>query len=268
MHIKFVKTRNAIEKFRKEVKDPAWNYGKRVDAIAKEFQEIINGEEKLLYAQRAIVEDHEKRIAREAEEREENRKKAIREKLDSLKTLPMMHLDSSCEVLSGVIGDIEVPDGETYQEDLDHAVEIYKTVMSQLEGMYATREKVEEADALRAKEQERIKEQELAREDEIRKEREDLEAEREKLRKENEDLQAKLDAQDEERKLKEAQDEADALEKEQRREAKKKLDESIKSFNEQFSSSKADLADVRKADILSAIIDGKISNVEWTGVRL
>ena len=54
-HIEAVRFRTSIEKKRKELKAPAIAYGKNVDSIAKEFQELINPKELELFASRNKV---------------------------------------------------------------------------------------------------------------------------------------------------------------------------------------------------------------------
>jgi len=82
-HKAFVKTRTSIEKTRKTLKQPALDYGKSVDGIAKEFQSMIITTEHKLQTQRKLVEDNEARKQADAEAKEEARTDLIKLKLNA-----------------------------------------------------------------------------------------------------------------------------------------------------------------------------------------
>lgn len=132
-HKAFVKARTSIDKTRKQLKQPALDYGRRVDSIAKEFQAMIIQTENKLQLQRKKVEDNEARKQREAEEAEEARIHHIKGLILSVKNLPLQHLNSNSEALTKALESLVVIDKEIYEEFFDEAVENQNHVISQLQ---------------------------------------------------------------------------------------------------------------------------------------
>ena len=232
-HKKFVKARNSIEKVRKTLKAPALEYGKTVDSIAKEFQSLIKPIEDKLLFQRRVVEDNEARKMREAEESEERRVEEIKQKILSVKNLPLQHFNSNSDELTKVLERISVLTKSEYEEFYDEAVENQNHVISQLQIARSNRVLVEDAEKVKADieaEQKRLKDEEDAK---LKAEREEFEKEKAELKKQKDEFATLNRAKQEEIDREEAIKKADALQAKQEienEERKQKEKENFKKF--------------------------------------
>ncbi|NOQ31771.1 MAG: hypothetical protein GQ570_11675 [Helicobacteraceae bacterium] len=166
-HKAFVKARTGIEKTRKQLKQPALDYGKNVDGIAKEFQAMIKNKEQELLIQRKIVEDNEARKQREAEEAEEARMDNIKALLNRYKSYPMECIAKSSKVIQEVIDLAELPKQEILEEFFDEAVIIYDASMTQMRQMFDNQlvvenaQKIQDEADVKAREQKAIEDKKL-----------------------------------------------------------------------------------------------------------
>ena len=175
-HKAFVKARTGIEKTRKQLKQPALDYGKQVDGIAKEFQSMISTTENKLQIQRKIVEDNEARKQREAEEAEELRIDNIKKLIADIRSLTGVHYNSNSEALTKALEALTVPTEEVYQEFLPDAREAQQISIMQLQEMRKSKvlaEKATELEAEREAEAKKLKDEQDAK---LAKEREAFEA--------------------------------------------------------------------------------------------
>ena len=147
-HKAFVRARTSIEKTRKLLKQPALDYGKKVDDIAKEFQATILSTEVKLQIQRKIVEDNEARKQREAEELEEARIDNIKRVINALKNAPMECINKSAIVIREAMNLMEYPTIKTLEEYLEEAVNIYNLSQTQMKQMHDNQLLVENAQQL------------------------------------------------------------------------------------------------------------------------
>ena len=274
-HRLVAKQRNNIEKTRKAIKTPAFEFGKNVDAYAKKLQAIIKETEDKLKLQRDRVEQNEARIQREAEAAEENRISNIKRLLNQLKNSPMECIGKSSKVIKNVLKMIIYPTIEEFEEFHDEAIIIYKNSTTQIQQMIEHQVLVENAEAVNA---EAVNAQNVKREEEeekFKRDREEFEREKEELAESKKQFQQHQDyvKEEENRKLadKEAHDLMLHQEEEKARKIKKEKEEkekqavSLKNRTEIcYIESHEDLR-VLKIDtyILDLIIENKIRNVRF-----
>ncbi|WP_457750124.1 hypothetical protein, partial [Sulfurimonas sp.] len=127
-HKKFVKARIQIEKVRKTLKAPAIEYGKKVDAIAKEFQAKLKPIEDKLSFERKKVEENEARMQREAEEAEERRVEAITSKIASMERVPLEMMQKTSLELREFLASFDVPTQKEYEEFYDKALILHSQI--------------------------------------------------------------------------------------------------------------------------------------------
>ena len=185
-HIELSKKRNEIEKTRKAIKDPAFTFGKNVDAFAKKLQSIIADTETKLKFQRDRVEQNEERKQREAEEKEEARTDAIKGKIKAFEMLPLVYINSSSEEILTMLNDSVDPTEEAFEEFYNEAVSSYVAACTQLRKMYDEKVLAENSQRLQ---DEKDEEARRLKEIEDRKHKE----EREKFLKEQADFQRQQD---------------------------------------------------------------------------
>ncbi len=255
--------KGAIEKRRKELKADSLEYGRRVDAVAKELAGEVE----------AMIDVHEKPL-KQIEDRETQRKQAIQDAIDRIDAewLAIQETDSyTLDALDRAIERVKAIeiDPDTYQERMAEAAKIKGVT---LEAMQARRAEVAKAVAeaaelarLREAEEERKqkeREEQIAREAEERAKREAAEREERMkreheaaIKREREQAEAKARAEKEAREAKErAEAEAKA-----KREADKKHRAKI------ISEAESSLVDIIGPDVsglvIAAIADGKIKHV-------
>jgi len=232
-HKAFVKARTGIEKTRKQLKQPALDYGKRVDGIAKEFQSLIKSTEDKLFLQRKTVEDNEARKQREAEEAEDARVNNINSAINSLKQLPMECINKSSEAISDVLKSIEAPNKEFYSEFYDEALEVFGASSSQVRQMLENQYLVENAEKIQAEkdaEAKRIQDEEDAKH---RAEKDALAKQQAEFQKQKDDFERQQREQQEIINRQKAEIEADELAKQQEAERVEKEAIRKKQFEEQ-----------------------------------
>lgn len=273
-HIALAKARNAIEKKRKEIGDPAFQFHKAVIAAAKEVQAQIHPTELLLKAQRDKVENYEEEKRVQAELAEEARKDAHKKSIANIKNAPLNHFNSNSETIRAVIESFYVPAEEEFYEFYDEAIEAYKTSMMQLEAAYETKVKAEQSDKIEADNRARLEAEETERKEKERKERKEFEAEKEAFRKAQQEAEDKLKEQQEAINLQNAEREAEELTRQQEidrvnRENKEAHDraetaEAQKALQAEMETEAFEDIEGKDADaILTAIIAGEVRHVFW-----
>ena len=274
-HKAFVKARTGIEKTRKQLKQPALDYGKNVDGIAKEFQSMISTAETKLQIQRKIVEDNEVRKQREAEEAEEARVETIKIKISDIKNLPLCHFNSDSETLAKALESIYVPTDEEYQEFINEAREVQQITIMQLQEMRKNKvlaERAGELEAEREAEAKKLKDEQDAK---LAKEREEFEAQQREFKEKQEAFERQQREQQEVIDRQKAEIEAEELRKQQEFErAEREQQEAFErqqreqQTKEEFDNAKFQLVNELKelktiTKIASAIVDGNITNLTW-----
>jgi hypothetical protein len=286
-HLAFVSARTSIEKVRKELKAPAFEYGKKVDNIAKEFQSKIAAHEQKLFAARKAVEDYEQLKQEEAERAEAERQSKIKSMIEQIKNLPLAHYNANSEKIKDVLSDLSVPDASVFEEFEDEAVAVYQTTVSQLQNAYETKVKAEQADRIEAERKAQAEKEEAERQAALKAERDAFEAQQAAFRKQQEEADRLMREQQEEINRQRAEMEAEKLMAKQAEErAEREKREAIEKAEQEAAEKKAkaekekadkDLYEQRynaaydaidgmdkTSDILQAIISGDIPNVKWS----
>lgn len=263
-HKAFVKARTGIEKTRKRLKQPALDYGKKVDEIAKEFQAMINKNEDKLQVQRKKVEDNEARKQREAEEKEEARIDAIKTKIHNVKNLPLQHFNSSTDDITKALESLTVISEEEYEEFFDEAVQNQNYVISQLQTARDNKILVENAEKIQADKDAESKRIQDEKDEQMRLEREEFEKQQSEFKKQKDDFERQQREQQELLDEREAEREAEELLKKQ--DADKLEKERIN--NENFMSARKQTIEyfnkcVHYDALLEDIINGLVPNVKW-----
>lgn len=274
-HKAFVKARTGIEKTRKQLKQPALDYGKNVDGIAKEFQSMIVATETKLQIQRKKVEDNEARKQREAEEAEELRIDNIKKLIADIRSLTGVHYNSNSEALTKVLESLRVPSEEIYQEFLPEAREAQQISIMQLQEMRKSKvlaEKATELEAEREAEAKKLKDEQDAK---LAKEREEFEAQQRVFKEQQEAFERQQREQQEIIDRQKAEIEAEELRKKQELErAEREKQEAFErqqrelQTKEEFDNAKLQLVNELKelktiTKIANAITDGSITNLTW-----
>jgi len=264
-HKEFVKVRNKIEKTRKTLKEPALNYGRKVDSIAKEFQAKIKPIEDKLYIQRKAVEDNEARKQREAEERELQRVVNIKTLMNDYETHPMRFINSSSQDIDLFLrNDLKTPTPELFEEFFDEAFIKYNACFNQLVQMKENQILVENAKKIQ--EQQEAEAKQKRDEDNAKsKAREDELAKREKEFQAKEDaFNAVIEAQQEEQARLEAARLADEFQAKQEFEAKVKLQQNAQKLEDAKQETTEALAEVvGTEDFMNAIFENKIPHLKF-----
>jgi len=265
-HKAFVKARNTIEKTRKSLKQPALDYGRKVDSIAKEFQAKIKPFEDKLRLQREAVELNEERKQREAIEAENARIEAIQLKIKDFETYPMTFLNSSSNDLKIFLeNDLQKPTKESFEEFYDEALEKYNTCVITLKKMVEDKILLEQAKEIQAKQEEEAQKLREEQEAKIRAEKEALEIQKMEFEKQKALFEQHQQAIQEEQKRLEAErlaDELQAKQEVQRLEAErlakenfeKNIAETLEAMN-MYPDNKL---------LINAIIDNEIPHLQWS----
>ena len=176
---------NLIEKTRKTVKDPVLQYGRKIDATAKELKAIIEPTRDKLMDGRKLIENEEQRKQDEAERLERERQMNIHNYIELIKNLPMSAIGKTSLEIQDIIRHASQPTLQNCEERLSEAVTIWKNTSEALDGMYLTATKAENADRIleeegvkRAEAEARAEAERAKEKDALRKEREEFELEK------------------------------------------------------------------------------------------
>lgn len=176
------KYRTAVEARRKELKADALEYGRKVDAAAKELTEgIVSIEEPLATAKKDYdtAEEIKKREAALAEER---RVDGINERIAQVRAAVTAHISSSSATISTIIGEISALTPCAWADEFaGKAEEAINDTLGKLSELMQMKEQQEQAEEIRKRE-----EAQRAKEEEERKAREEEERRAEKARIEEE----------------------------------------------------------------------------------
>ena len=262
--IRLAKERNRIEKTRKTIKSPAFEFGKNVDAFAKKLQAIIKDPEDKLKFQRDRVEQNEARKQREAEEAEELRVETIQKKIANMERMPLEMMPKSSLEIREILGLFDPPTETEYEEFYDKALILHSQVQTQLTQMAENKELVENAQALQAEkdaEAKRLKDEEDAK---LQAEKDKLAQEKAEFQRQKDDFEAEKRAAQEETDRKEAERLADELQAKQEEEAKQQAKINAQKHDEMVKETMKVLNTYSEMIILlDDIIDGKIPHVKW-----
>jgi len=269
-HKAMVRERNRIEKTRKIIKEPAFTFGKSVDAYAKKLQAIIKDTETNLKYQRDKVEQNESRKQREAEQAEELRVENIKKLIADIKSLAGVHYNSNSEQLSKALESLTVPNEEIYEEFLNEAREAQKVSIIQLEEMRKSKILAESAEKLEAERAEKAKQLEAERDAKFAKEREEFEEQQRAFKKQQDEFIAQQREQQEIIDRQKAEHEADELqakqeaereerEKQNREKMIEKRKETFNALDYQLNSENVDIE-----TLIDLIQDEQIPNIKWS----
>lgn len=286
-HKAFVKARTGIEKTRKTLKQPALDYGKTVDGIAKEFQSIIKSTEDKLQIQRKRVEDNEGRKQAEAEMKEQVRLDVIKSKLGDFESYPLTFISQSSERIQLFIdNDLPLPTVEAFEEFFDEAINKHKICFNQLQEMRDNKVLVEnaqkiqdEADA-KARKQQEIEDKKLqAEKDLLAEQQADFQRQKDDFERQQREQQEAIDRQNAEIRANELQNTQEAEKKEADRLAEIERVERVAFEKKELARKKREDKAHREAKIaetieamnkytdnalmLNEIIAGAIPNIKW-----
>ncbi len=275
-HLQSVKFRTSIEKRRKELKAPVIAYGKTVDRIAKEYQELIHTKELELFDQRNKVDQYEKEQEQKRIDEERERVELIGAKITALKMIPLDSMGENSETLTAIYMGVAIPSEEEYQERLDEATITFKDTMYKLEAAIDTAKKAEQAEAIQAESEAKRKEEDEKRVEAERLDREKFEAEKRAFKEQKEaqerairDQQEEIDRQNKAKELeeiaqKEAQERA-IRDQQEAQELKTKELENIESVARAYDYTLKTINELcdTPQDVLDLIIDGEVPNVFW-----
>jgi len=274
-HLQAVKFRTSIENKRKQLKAPALAYGKQVDSIAKEFQEMINPKELELFAERNKVEQYEKEQEQLRIDAERERVENIDKAINKLRLVPLESMGKKSSELVEIYEAIEIPSEVIYSERLDEAMIVYKDTLNKLENAIDTAKKAEQAEKIQEEaEKNRLKEEKILA-DKRKAEQEEFEAQKREFEAQKEEQERIIREQQEEINRQKAEREAEELEKyqeanrqkaerESEEERIKREKEDIKIQREKMSYTLDEMSKYSsQPELLSAIIAGKIPNVRW-----
>lgn len=274
-HKAFVKARTGIEKTRKLLKQPALDYGKQVDGIAKEFQSMIVDAETKLQIQRKKVEDNEARKQREIEEAEELRVDTIKNKILNIKNLPLNHFNSDSQTLTNALETLRTITVEEYEEFTEEASDAQEKVIQQLQQARETKVKAEQADKIEAQRLEEANKIEAQRLEAQKVEQQKLEAERAEFERQKQEFARQQREQQEAIDRQNAEREAIELQKKQEAErVEREKQQALE--RQQREQQDIELLEKRKIEtlgkfyncgtyevLLDAIIDGRVPNIKW-----
>ena len=225
---KFRNARTSLEKARKEIGNPAYEFHKKVKSIADEVQKVINPYELKLKALKDKVENEEKRKQREIEEAEEQRIDNAKAIINRYKTLPMECIGKSAKVIGEVLNLASHPITEQLEEFYDEAVLVYDASINQIQQMYDNQVLVENAQELQAAKDEELRVAKEIEEKKLQDEKDKFEAEKAKLQKERDDFRREMAQEEEKKAIEKASKIADELlEKQQLEQAEKRKNDKI-----------------------------------------
>lgn len=262
-HKELVKARTGIQKLRKQIGDPAFQFHKKCIAIEKEVLARLEPTETKLQTARKLVEDHEQRKIDEARRIEEERIESIKERIKTIENLPMKHFASSSEVIKAEIESVEIPVTEKFDEFTDEALAAYTLTMNNLELAYQTKVQAEQADRIQAENEERLAKEEAEKQAKLQAEREEFEAEKRELERQREEMQAEMRAKQEVIDRQNAEREAEELAKRQEAERKAKEEADKELYEKRFNEAYNAMHNFSVDHLLDEIIEGNIPHVKW-----
>jgi len=274
-HLAAVKFRTTIEAKRKLLKSPALAYGKQVDSIAKEFQEMINPKELELFAERSKVDQYEKEQEQLRIDAERERVENIGHAITALKMIPLDTMGKTSQELTDVYESIVIPSEEIYAERFDEAILTYKDTLSKLELAIETTTKAEQAESIQAEAEAKRKAEEAVLAEDRKKEREVFEKEKAEFADMKAKQERKAKTQQEDINRQKAERDANDLAKRQAIEAKEKAEqieklklekekEDAELFKSRFNETLESMIGFdTKEDLLDAILDNMIPNIGW-----
>jgi len=263
----FRKARTSIEKTRKEIGEPAFQFHKKVIEIAKEIQKTINPYEERLKALVHKVENEEKRKQIEAEEAEEARINKIKAMILDVKNLPLQHFNSSSEMLTIALESLRGITSKEYEEFYDEAVENQHYVISQLQLARDNKILVENAQKIQDEADEKAREAKEIEDKKLQAEKDLFDKEKAEFQKQKDDFEAQQKAIQEEADRIQAAKEADDLMAKQKAVKEQKELENKEAYNELYNEAWDDLQEAfenKREALLDLIIEGKIRHVKWS----
>lgn len=271
-HLVAVKFRTTIEAKRKLLKAPAIQYGKQVDTMAREFQELVNAKELELFAERNKVDQYEKEQEQLRIDAARKRVENIANAITALKMIPLDTMGKSSQELTKVYESIEIPSEEIYAERLDEAILTYKDTLNKLEMAIEQTKLAENAQAIQAEAETKRNAEEAEREAQRVKDREAFEAEKKEFADMKAQQEREAQAQQEEINRQKAEREAEELESKQEKEQATKKAAEAERFEQKYDETidalrGLDFEEVSvftmSKTICGAIIDGRIPHIVW-----
>ena len=269
-HKRFVKARTSIEKVRKELKAPALEYGKKVDAIAKEFQAKIKPFEDKLSIQRLAVENNEARKQREAEEAEEKRIDEIKRRISYMERAPLEMIQKPSIEIREFIGSFDSPTEKDFNEFYDTALILHSQTKTHLIQMADDKELVENAQAIQTQKEKEAAEAEAQRQEQLKKDIEKFEEDKLAFQKQKDDYEAQLRFEKEETDRKDAERVADELQAKQEAERREIEKQNKEAKINEYADAVEDMENLWNDDgmdnfsqIVDAIQAGKIRHIKW-----
>jgi len=179
------KYRSEVEQRRKELKKDALEYGRKVDAAAKEIKERLLAIETPMKQLKTDFDTKKEIERREKIRKEEERLEKIHEGIAEIKTLIDIGISQSSTEIQAAISDLEKNNVEDWaQEFTEKALEAKKNTLAKLNELYDMKVQSEQAEEERRKREEERK----------RREEEERKAAL-KLAEENKRREAELEAQ-------------------------------------------------------------------------
>jgi len=263
----FRKARTSIERTRKEIGEPAFQFHKKVIEIAKEIQKTINPYEERLKALVSKVENEEKRKQIEIEEAEEQRVTNIKRIINQLKDNPTQCIGKTSKVITEALELLECPSREILEEFFDEAFMAYTQSQTQMLQMLENQNLVENAQKIQEEAKQKADAEEVERQALRDAEQKKLDEEKAEFRKQKDDFEAQQKAIQEEADRMQAAKEADELMAKQKAEKKQKDLENKEAYDELYNEAWDDLQEAfenKREALLDLIIEGKIRNVKWS----
>ena len=176
------KYRTSVEKKRMELKRPALEYGRAVDAEAKRITALILDVEDPLRAKKKVVDDMQKKIEEEAKRKEEARVNALEAKIQGIRALasnitPNHTSEYIQEQIDGLNGLEITPDADSFAEFAASAELERKYTLEALAGSLDQRKRFETEQAIVRENQKKLEEEKAK----LAEERKKLEAHQRKL---------------------------------------------------------------------------------------
>ena len=265
---------SSIEKVRKRIVEPALNFQRTANALAKDLKSIIEPA-KIRYSEaRSKIDRYEQEQEQQRIDEERERVEAITAKIEAMRLMPLDYINLPAVDIKEGLDALEEPTEEVFEDQYRYACNIYVTAKEQLSNAYDTKQLAEAQAIENEKRNKEQREAEAKRDEELRIEREAMRAEREALDKEKAEMQAQKDAQAEAERRAKAEAEAEelALKQEQDARAKAIKDEATVKQREEETMFDIEFAvtggfdgtiETVVTDILEAIIEDRIRNVKW-----
>jgi len=262
----FRKARTSIERTRKEIGEPAFQFHKKVIEIAKEIQKTINPYEERLKALVHKVENEEKRKQIEAEEAEEARISNIKTIINAYKELPLLCVPESANMIASMIDLSKVPTREVFEEFFEEAEESYLKARERMMQMHGDKILVENAQKIQEEAEAKAKAIQEEEDKKLQAEKDLLAEQQAEFQKQKDDFEAQQKAiQEEADRVQAAKDADDFMAKQKAQKAQKDAEDK-ESFDELYNEAWDDLQEAfenKREALLDLIIEGKIRHVKW-----